>query len=328
MRITLLVVCALVLLSTNPVSANQKTTACLNSCTAQLATCSDVCVGQFGMSAKSCRKAILKRCKKMGPDAACPPDEVTTTTEPGGPSATTSTTVRGGSTTSTTLATSNCSGTFCDLGDGTILDSATGLQWEKKTTQVGSGVNPADLHDVDNRYSWDGGCTIAVQKDCQLNQTDEDACDANTPLSERIYGCQQCAAGEGTCNVHDGSADSITTVWDWLHQLNDSNFAGHNDWRLPNESGCNVSMNGQYASCSPPDELETILKGHGSTCLPYPCIDDIFGPTATGSASSYYWTSTSLLGGLGGWVINFHDGTAYHEGKIFSQYVRAVRTAQ
>jgi len=40
------------------------------------------------------------------------------------------------------------SGCFCDLG-GTIKDTCTGLQWEKKTTAVGSGVNAADLHDAD-----------------------------------------------------------------------------------------------------------------------------------------------------------------------------------
>ena len=40
------------------------------------------------------------------------------------------------------------SGCFCDLG-GTIKDTCTGLQWEKKTTAVGSGANAADLHDTD-----------------------------------------------------------------------------------------------------------------------------------------------------------------------------------
>src|SRR5262245_59237764 len=47
---------------------------------------------------------------------------------------------------------------FRDFGDGTIRDICTGLQWEKKTTGVGSGANPADLHDVDNVYVWGGCC--------------------------------------------------------------------------------------------------------------------------------------------------------------------------
>jgi len=50
----------------------------------------------------------------------------------------------------------NCgiSGTFTDNCDGTVTDSATGLQWEKKTTAIGSGQNFADPHDVDNTYTW------------------------------------------------------------------------------------------------------------------------------------------------------------------------------
>lgn len=43
---------------------------------------------------------------------------------------------------------------FVDNGDGTVTDQQTGLQWEKKTTAVGSGTNYADPHDVDNIYKW------------------------------------------------------------------------------------------------------------------------------------------------------------------------------
>jgi hypothetical protein len=344
MKVLLIVLSVMMFGTVREASANQKTTACLNSCTAQLATCSDVCVGQFGMAAKSCRKAILKRCKKMGADAACPPDGITTTTNPGGPSATTSTTVRGGSpTTSTTLATSNCSGTWCDQGDGTVIDSATGLQWEKKTTEVGSGVNPADLHDVDNTYSWAGGCSMIANKYCQLNQSDEDACDANTSLGERIHGCQQCigtdgigvGGAEGTCvipTVPTAGRNPITTVWDWIHQLNDSNFAGHNDWRLPNEAGCNVGRTPGTLDCSAygPHELETILKGRGTECRAYACIDDIFGPTAIGTSFAYYYTSTSNTTDQNWrtWSVSFWDGTSYSLSKETYGFVRAVRTAQ
>jgi subtilisin family serine protease len=53
--------------------------------------------------------------------------------------------VRGGSTPA---------GRYLDNGDGTVTDTQTGLQWEKKTTTVGSGENYTDPHDVDNRYTW------------------------------------------------------------------------------------------------------------------------------------------------------------------------------
>jgi hypothetical protein len=319
MKVLLLMLSVMMLGTVHEASASQKTTACLNSCTAQLATCSDVCVGQFGMGAKSCRKAILKRCKKLGVDAACPP-EVTTTT-----------TVRGSPTTSTTLATSNCSGTWCDQGDGTILDTATGLQWEKKTTQVGSGVNPADLHDVDNTYAWSGTCN--PNSYCQPTQATTDTCNANTLPQDQSYGCQQCAASE-TCTVGTGA---ITTVWDWLNQLNASNFAGHNDWRLPSEAGCNSSTcnladspddpHGPSCATCGPHELETILaltKDH--LCLNEACIDPIFGPTV---ANVQYWTGTSQTTANNAWTVIFHSaGDTNPQGKNYPRYVRAVRTAQ
>lgn len=43
---------------------------------------------------------------------------------------------------------------YIDNGDGTVTDTQTGLQWEKKTSAVGSGANYGDPHDVDNIYSW------------------------------------------------------------------------------------------------------------------------------------------------------------------------------
>jgi hypothetical protein len=51
----------------------------------------------------------------------------------------------------------NCGGRYIDNGDGTITDTQTGLQWEKKTTAVGSGQNYNDPHDVDNYYTWSTG---------------------------------------------------------------------------------------------------------------------------------------------------------------------------
>ncbi len=41
-----------------------------------------------------------------------------------------------------------------DNGDGTISDNLTQLVWEKKTTDVDSGTNASDRHDVDNEYDW------------------------------------------------------------------------------------------------------------------------------------------------------------------------------
>jgi hypothetical protein len=49
---------------------------------------------------------------------------------------------------------------FVDNGDGTIFDSLTGLQWEKKDNLDGS-ANPPDPHDADNIYSWSATGTLA-----------------------------------------------------------------------------------------------------------------------------------------------------------------------
>jgi uncharacterized protein DUF1566 len=87
---------------------------------------------------------------------------------------------------------------FVDNGDGTITDSKTGLQWEKKDSKdVEEPPEPivcpgppscADPHDADNQYTWSAG-------------------------------------GSGP----DGSAFT-----DFLPRLNSGNgFAGHKDWRLP-----------------------------------------------------------------------------------------------
>lgn len=46
---------------------------------------------------------------------------------------------------------------FVNNNDGTVTDTQTGLQWEQKTTAVGSGSNSEDPHDVDNTYTWNTG---------------------------------------------------------------------------------------------------------------------------------------------------------------------------
>jgi hypothetical protein len=85
---------------------------------------------------------------------------------------------------------------FVDNGDGTVTDTNTGLQWEKKDhfddpadlVICPGGTTCANPHDADNRYTW---------------------------------------SAEGT--APDGSAYT-----DFLAMLNSGNgFAGHTDWRLP-----------------------------------------------------------------------------------------------
>ena len=148
-------------------------------------------------------------------------------------------------------ARAQCCG-FKDLGDGTIKDSCTGLQWEKKDGSDGT-PNPADLHDVDNRYMWAGRC-YSNGALCQPNAAAAASCVAHADGG--TTGCSTCP--KATCNVDPLRVGAITTVWDWLNQLNAANFAGHNDWRLPSEGGYNSPPTGS-------NELGTIVLA------PYPC---------------------------------------------------------
>jgi hypothetical protein len=74
-------------------------------------------------------------------------------------------------------------------------------------------------------------------------------------------------------------------------------LGGHSDWRIPNIV-----------------ELLTILDcGFGP-----PCIDPIFGPTAT-----WYWTSSTLT--TSAWNVLFTDGEVSDRPKGDTVKVRAVR---
>jgi Protein of unknown function (DUF1566) len=90
-------------------------------------------------------------------------------------------------------------GRFIDNSDGTVTDTQTGLQWEKKTSVVGSGASREDPHDVDNTYHW------CLDLD-----------------------------GDGACEEF-GDPSSNGTFADFLASLNTSPcFANKCDWRLPN----------------------------------------------------------------------------------------------
>jgi hypothetical protein len=120
-------------------------------------------------------------------------------------------------------------------------------------------------------------------------------------------------------------APAITTVWDWLSQVNAANYAGHDDWRLPSESACNACyVDDPSYSCTACNEheLETILLS-SAPCGVDPCIPAIFGATA----SSFYWSSATRSSCPEDvWGVNFGSGVVGYDSKAFSDdYVRAVR---
>jgi hypothetical protein len=222
--------------------------------------------------------------------------------EPAATTSTVTTTTTASTTTTTTL--SHC---FTDMGDGTIQDSCTGLQWEKKSNAPG-------LNNVNNLYDWAGCCGGPCDGTnyCQPNAAAAATCASMADGGNPIGGCNTCASG--TCEVGFGPG-AVTTVWDWLNQLNAANFAGHNDWRLPSENGNNLMF-------PMPRELETLVLSP-EPCGVSPCIDSIFGPTAAG----FYWSAT-ILSADPGFVLGVSFSTASGlsngtEGD--DEYVRAVR---
>lgn len=202
------------------------------------------------------------------------------------------------------------SGKYRDLGNCTVLDTSTGLQWEKKTDDI-----PGGLHDVEARYQWAGCCDFdcnTVEKHCQPDAAASAACFA---YAEGTEGCGMCETG--TCRLFDTS--QTTTLWGWIAKVNADNFAGHDDWRLARENGFNAG----------PQELESILlMPFPCTTDPLPCIDPIFGPTKPdlyGSATTKGATGIGRPSDL--WWVDFLHGNWGDGGKWGTTYARAVRDA-
>lgn len=151
---------------------------------------------------------------------------------------------------------------FVDLGDETVLDQATGLQWEKKRHADGK-ADLADPRDVDNAYTW-----------------------------------------TGTRGAKSADGTVFTSFLPGLNKA-DACFAKHCDWRLPTFS-----------------ELQTILAT-SEPCATKPCIDPIFGPTATG----IYWSGEeSVYHPVRAWYVFFIGGARTTATKDSAQHVRAVRS--
>jgi len=199
---------------------------------------------------------------------------------------------------------------FVDNRDGTITDGETGLVWEKKDQSGG-------LHDSTVGYVWAGKCSDDATY-CQPDAAAANTCDAATGGA---VGCAQCAGG-ATCTTTLG----MSTIWEWLNQLNAANLGGYNDWRLPT-----VAQDGGRAELD--SIVDTSVPGCGSTA---PCVPHAFdsgcaaGCTASSCSctqASFYWSATSLaVYAQGAWEVYFYDGSLLNfSDKSYPEYVRAVR---
>ena len=126
---------------------------------------------------------------------------------------------------------------------------------------------------------------------------------------------------------NDGSIHDRDALMAWgnaftkIQSLNTANFAGHDDWRLPNVIELTTLVN--YGT-----QIPAISAAFASDC-PQDCT--VLTCSCIGSQDPIgYWTSTTYengSNGSGAWAILFAGGFNGAVDKSFSAYVRAVRNA-
>jgi len=150
--------------------------------------------------------------------------------------------------------------------NGMVKDNVTGLIWEVKEDK--DGVKHYDNpHDADNTYTW--------------------------------YDPNPATNGGNAGTPGDG-----TDTDDFLDALNNANFGGYSDWRLPTIK-----------------ELAYLVN----YSIPYP------GPTIyteyfPNTVSSNYWSATTNANNTNNaWNVNFNNGNDNWNNQNNNNYVRAVR---
>jgi hypothetical protein len=143
--------------------------------------------------------------------------------------------------------------TYLVCGDGTLVDTSTGLMWEMKDTACASG----DVHCVGNKYNWSGASYTS---------------------------CPPC--GPGT-NIKDGTMFTV-----FLATLNDdidtgspnwanACFANHCDWRIPKEAELQTIYD-----ANPTDAPGCVS---GAPCIDQAAFD----PPGYSTEPNLYWSSTT-----------------------------------
>lgn len=211
---------------------------------------------------------------------------------------------------------------FRDNSDGTITDTKTRLMWEKKVG-IGAGVDGADLHTADNSYAWAGLCLNTFDL-CQPNDAAAVACGRWTQ-GEQI-GCNTCDSDQA-CVVFYG----VTTIWDWVAQLNAATFASYADWRVPTVAELESILD--YTAHDP--SVDRVFNGAdcGATCTDLTSqgcsCTQIYSPDY-GFCGPYWAASTSIPFLDGGWWfvefcragVHFGDDAGRFPSDL---YARAVR---
>jgi hypothetical protein len=101
-----------------------------------------------------------------------------------------------------------------------------------------------------------------------------------------------------------GTPGDGTDTEDFIAALNDANYGGFSDWRMPTIK-----------------ELSSLVNS--SISYPGPTIDDAWFPY---TVSSFYWSSTTTIDlTTEAWCMYFNMGRVYNYPKTWSHHVRAVR---
>ena len=139
--------------------------------------------------------------------------------------------------------------------------------------------------------------------------------------------------GDGTITDHntklvwekkssDGSIHDVNAGYAWANAfavhiagLNAANFAGHDDWRLPNVRELQSIANYENFNPSVSSEFNTACMPGATTVLTGSCT----------TAAQYWASSTSARAPTFAWAVIFSDGLVGEFSKAFVFRVRAVR---
>jgi hypothetical protein len=204
---------------------------------------------------------------------------------------------------------------YTDNGDGSITDNRTGLMWEKK---VGRDDTPSatNLHDADNYYKWGGNCSDEVACGVPITIT---TFPNSGPRGTCCQSDADCGAGH-TCTFPNGSGTNLS-IFGFIAALNAENFAGHNDWRLPNQRELYTLVDlSRYRSTVNPAFLGANC---GPTCLDM--ADPSCSCTRTNYGGYHFSSTTAAEGWWLAWTVGFWDGIPAVRGKNTNNLVRAVR---
>ena len=119
----------------------------------------------------------------------------------------------------------------------------------------------------------------------------------------------------------DGIIHDMNTTYTWdaafavkVAGLNSANFAGHNDWRLPNVNELQSIVN--YGNVGP-----AVSPAFNTSCSAGCTVT-----TCSCTEADGYWSSSTYQNlPLEAWLVYFTGGGVFVTDKTFNVYVRAVR---